>query len=102
MKHIIRLLIMLPVFLAAETNSVLAFEEAVVIPISTEDYPPYEMKDPQKGLKGFDYELAIDIFSEMGTSVGILTSAYLKQHEEFILYFDPISNYTDPFLNYSK
>jgi len=118
MKYISHLLAALLVFFGTAICSILVAEEASLIPISTEDYPPYEMKDSPQGLKGFDYELASEIFSEMGfepditflpweralrhaktgTSVGILTCAYIKQREEFILYSDAISNYTDGFI----
>ena len=29
--------------------------------VATEEYPPYEMKKPVNGLRGFDYEVLIEI-----------------------------------------
>ena len=83
--------------------------------IVTEDYPPYEMLEPQNGLRGFDFEVVTEVFKVMGYSseidflpwnralmnarkgktVGILTCAYLKEREEFILFSDPISSFTN-------
>jgi len=88
-----------------------------IMPIVTEDYPPYEMKIPIQGLQGFDYELATLIFKQLryepqitfypwkralqetrlGNTVGILTCAYRQERESFIIYSDPISEFTNGF-----
>ncbi|WP_420415603.1 substrate-binding periplasmic protein [Roseibium sp.] len=85
------------------------------IDIVTENYPPYEMAEPDNGLRGFDYEVAVEAFRRMGyhadirflpwkralseaengTTSGILTCAFLEERERFILYSDPISSFTD-------
>ena len=90
-------------------------EERGAIPIGTEDYPPYEMREPVDGLRGFDFELAVEIFTRMGfqpdiqfypwtralnrarngDDVGILTCAYRDERAEFIHYSDPISSFTN-------
>ncbi len=85
--------------------------------IVTEDYPPYKMLEPQDGLRGFDYEVASEIFKQMGyhpkvdflpwgrvlmlaqkgKTVGILTCAHNKEREDFIIFSDPISDFTNGF-----
>ncbi|MEH6631017.1 MAG: transporter substrate-binding domain-containing protein [Halopseudomonas aestusnigri] len=90
-------------------------QNGVELYIVTEDYPPYEILKPQDGLRGFDYEVVTEIFKRMGYSseidflpwnralmnarkgktVGILTCAYLKEREDFILFSDPISSFTN-------
>jgi polar amino acid transport system substrate-binding protein len=87
------------------------------IHIVTENYPPYEMADPVNGQKGFDFDVATEVFrllgyapkikflpwkralraARLGEAVGILTCAYRKEREEFILFSDPISNFTNGF-----
>ncbi len=99
------------------SNAVVASADLGELNIVTEDYPPYEMIEPVNGQRGFDYELVSRIFkklgfspkikflpwkrallsAENGTSVGILTCAYRKERESFILYSDPISEYTNGF-----
>jgi polar amino acid transport system substrate-binding protein len=85
--------------------------------IVTENYPPYEMLEPVAGQKGFDYEVATEIFTllgfnpdinfvpwklalrlaRLGETVGILTCAYRKEREEFIIFSEPISKFTNGF-----
>ncbi|MCW9046280.1 MAG: transporter substrate-binding domain-containing protein [Alphaproteobacteria bacterium] len=85
--------------------------------IVAENYPPYEMEKPVKGQQGFDYEVAMEVFkrlgfspriyflpwkralheAQLGKTVGILTCAYLKKREEFIIFSDPISKFTNGF-----
>ncbi|WP_247653884.1 ABC transporter substrate-binding protein [Labrenzia sp. PHM005] len=87
------------------------------IDIVTEDYPPYEMAEPGGGLRGFDYEVAVEAFRRMGfhadirflpwkralseaengTTSGILTCAHHPDRERFILFSDPISVFTNGF-----
>ncbi|WP_428526976.1 substrate-binding periplasmic protein [Roseibium sp.] len=87
------------------------------IDIVTEDYPPFEMAEPQDGLRGFDYEVATEAFrrmgyeanilflpwkralneAETGRAVGILTCAHHPDRERFILFSDPISVFTNGF-----
>lgn len=89
----------------------------VPIDIVTENYPPYEMQQAENGLRGFDYEVAVEAFTRMGyvptirflpwkralneaetgTTAGILTCARNAERERFILFSDPISTYTDAF-----
>ena len=88
-----------------------------ILQIVTENYPPYEMVKPIQGLQGFDYELATLIFKQLryepqitfypwkralqetrlGNTVGILTCAYRQERESFIIYSDPISEFTNGF-----
>jgi len=105
-------------YLLVSPNSVLADAHGKgILQIVTEDYPPYEMATPIQGLQGFDYELATLIFKQLGYepqitfypwkralekartggTVGILTCAYRKERESFIVYSDPISEFTNGF-----
>ena len=90
-------------------------KDKVVLPIATEHYPPYEMLEPIAGLKGFDYEVMVEIFTRLGYElavefypwkralsytkqgkvVGILTCAYNEDRDDYMLYSDPISTRTD-------
>lgn len=85
--------------------------------IVTEDYPPYEMAEPQNGLRGFDHEVATEAFrrmgygadirflpwvralgeAERGAAVGVLTCAYTPERDRFLIYSDPISTFTEGF-----
>jgi len=85
--------------------------------IATENYPPYEMLEPVDGLKGFDYEVTQEIFNllnyetdiqflpwkralsytKLGSVVGILTCAYRKEREDFMIFSDPISDFVNGF-----
>jgi len=85
--------------------------------VVAEHYPPYEMETAENGLRGFDYDVMTEVFARMGYAVnvsflpwkravnetrlgavvGLLTCAYLPSREEFILYSDPISNFTSGF-----
>ncbi len=89
-------------------------QNKVVLPIATEHYPPYEMLEAVDGLKGFDYEVLVEIFTRLGyklkieflpwkralaytqrgTTLGILTCAYTKEREDYIIYSNPISKRT--------
>ncbi|MEH6497591.1 MAG: transporter substrate-binding domain-containing protein [Pseudomonas marincola] len=91
--------------------------ETKAISIVTEDFPPYEMASPINGLQGFDYELAIQVFTQLGyepkitfypwkralhearigNTVGILTCAYNDDRAKFMLFSDPISEFTSGF-----
>lgn len=101
------LLVIQPVA-AADTKSLL---------IVTENYAPYEMAQPIDGLQGFDYELISEIFKQLnyeieikflpwkrvlnttkkGKTIGIMTCAYRPEREEFIIFSDPISEFTNGF-----
>ncbi|WP_420417326.1 substrate-binding periplasmic protein [Pacificispira sp.] len=94
-----------------------AQETLRTIPITAEDYPPYEMAEPVNGLRGFDYEVVSEAFARMGYSAEIeflpwsrallkvqlgqtsaaLTCAYVPEREIYILYSDPISEFTSGF-----
>ncbi|MDX1739421.1 MAG: transporter substrate-binding domain-containing protein, partial [Alphaproteobacteria bacterium] len=85
--------------------------------VVTEDYPPYEMATPMNGLRGFDYEVAVEVFkrmgveldiqflpwkralreAELGDALGILTCARTKERSAFILYSEPLSRFTNGF-----
>lgn len=85
--------------------------------IVTEDYPPYEMAEPVDGLQGLDYEVVTEVFetlgytpkisflpwkralreAQLGRTLGILTCAYKKDREDFIVFSDPISEFTNGF-----
>ncbi|MFD2206143.1 substrate-binding periplasmic protein [Kiloniella antarctica] len=85
--------------------------------IVTENYPPYEMSEPQNELRGFDYEVATEIFKQMGyrskidflpwgrvlmltrkgKTVGVLTCAKNKERSNYIIFSDPISDFTHGF-----
>ncbi|WP_419905461.1 substrate-binding periplasmic protein [Kiloniella sp.] len=108
-----KILISYTVFFGAAFGA--AAQEKGELYIVTEDYPPYEMLEPQNGLRGFDYEVVTEVFKRMGyaskieflpwnralmnarkgQTVGILTCAYLKEREDFILFSDPISSFTN-------
>ena len=92
-------------------------QDRPVFRIATEHYPPYEMKDSPTGLKGFDYDVMVEIFSRLnyeieveflpwnrvlayakhGKVLGILTCAYKEDRNDFIVFSDPISKRTDGF-----
>ena len=100
-----------------QASSLHAKSHLAPLRIATENYPPYEMLSPVDGLKGFDYELLIEIYkllgneisieflpwkralayTQLGEVVGILTCAYRKEREEFVLYSDPISSFVNGF-----
>lgn len=85
------------------------------IDIVTENYPPYEMQEAVNGLRGFDYEVAMEAFSRMGyvptirflpwkralketesgTTAGVLTCAQNAERDRYMLFSDPISSFTD-------
>jgi len=85
------------------------------IDIVTEHYPPYEMQHPVNGLRGFDYEVAVEAFrrmgyepdirflpwkralneAESGTTAGVLTCAFETDRARYMLFSDPISSFTD-------
>lgn len=85
------------------------------MPIATEHYPPYEMVESIAGLKGFDYEVLVEIFKRLdyeidveflpwkralaytkrGKVLGILTCAYEKDREKYMIFSNPISTRSD-------
>ncbi|MCK7611612.1 substrate-binding periplasmic protein [Roseibium sediminicola] len=85
------------------------------IDIVTENYPPYEMQEAVNGLRGFDYEVAMEAFTRMGyvptirflpwkralketesgTTAGVLTCAQNVERDRYMLFSDPISSFTD-------
>ena len=87
------------------------------ISLATEHYPPYVMEQPINGLRGFDYEVVTEAFlllgheievnffpwkrvllyAKLGKTVATLTCAYRKDREDFLLYSDPISEFTSGF-----
>lgn len=89
-------------------------QDKIVLPIATEHYPPYEMLEAVAGLKGFDYEVAVEIFTRLnyqinieffpwkralsytkqGKVLGILTCAYAPQRETYMIFSNPISKRT--------
>ncbi len=92
-------------------------QNKAALPIATEHYPPYEMKDSVTGLKGFDYEVMVEVFSRLdykldveflpwnrvlayakqGKVLGILTCAYKQDRNDYIIFSDPISKRIDGF-----
>ena len=88
-----------------------AADNRELLSIGAVHYPPYEMKEPVQGLRGFDYEVALaalslggyqsDVdffpwkrvvqFAKMGKVVGMLSCSFRKEREEYIIYSDPIS-----------
>ena len=86
-------------------------DKGKLLSIGAEHYPPYEMKEPIQGLRGFDYEVAMKAltlvgyqpgveflpwkrvvqYAKMGKVVGMLSCSYRKEREEYIIYSDPIS-----------
>ena len=86
-----------------------------MLPIATEHYPPYEMLEPVAGLKGFDYEVMVEIYTRLGYPldvtflpwkralaytqqgkvVGILTCAHKEEREAYMIFSDPISTRVD-------
>ena len=88
-----------------------------VVSIAAEHYPPYEMKEPVNGLRGFDYEVSVKAltlagfeteveffpwkrviqYAKKGIVVGILSCAFNKEREKFIIFSDPISEAVDGF-----
>jgi len=88
-----------------------AADKRELLSIGAEHYPPYEMKEPIQGLRGFDYEVAMQAltlvgyqpnvdflpwkrvvqYAKMGKIVGMLSCSYRKEREEFVIYSDPIS-----------
>ena len=107
-----RLLKLIGIFLLLLAGKSLA--DRPVLPVATEDYPPYEMSVAVEGLHGFDYEVmkaAFDLmgydvevqflpwkralhYTEQGDVAGLLTCAHTDEREEFILFSDPISEFT--------
>ncbi|EPJ54415.1 MAG: hypothetical protein OFPI_06620 [Osedax symbiont Rs2] len=97
------------------TQSIAETKEQLAI--ATEHYPPYVMQQPINGLRGFDYEVATETFlllgqsievsffpwkrvllyAKLGKTVATLTCAYRKDREGFLLYSDPISEFTSGF-----
>lgn len=93
----------------------ITFANGAKIRIVTEHYPPFEMEKAVNGLRGFDYEVASEIFkrigytpeivflpwkralreAEVGNAVGVLTCAYRKERAEYLLYSDPISTFSN-------
>lgn len=93
---------------------VLAIADETLV-VVTENYPPYEMDPPVNGLRGFDYEVALETFSRMGfqadirflpwkralneakqgKAAGILTCAYDDERAKYILFSEPISSFTE-------
>ena len=89
-------------------------QDKIVLPIATEHYPPYEMLEAVAGLKGFDYEVLVEIFTRLdyqldieffpwkralaytkqGKVLGVLTCAHTPEREEYIIYSNPISKRT--------
>ena len=87
------------------------------IPIVTEDYPPYEMNEPVDGRRGFDFEVLEAAFGRKGYKVnvrflpwrralnyarrgdvaGLLTCAHREDREEFLIFSNPISQFTSGF-----
>ncbi len=81
--------------------------------VATEHYPPYEMEHPADGLKGFDYEVLLEIFSllnkpvkveflpwkrvllyaQKGRVLGILTCARTEDRSKFMIFSDPLSEF---------
>jgi len=100
---------------AALTGFAGAAEAQTPIDIVTENYPPYEMQEAVNGLRGFDYEVAMEAFTRMGykptirflpwkralketergTTAGVLTCAQNIDRARYILFSDPISSFTD-------
>ncbi|NRA18825.1 MAG: transporter substrate-binding domain-containing protein [Oceanospirillaceae bacterium] len=92
-------------------------DERGTLSIAAEHYPPYEMKEPINGLRGFDYEVSVKALSiagyeteveflpwkrviqyaEKGIVVGILSCAFNKERENYIIFSDPISAAVDGF-----
>lgn len=88
-----------------------------VLPIATEHYPPYEMRESEKGLRGFDLEVVEEIFKRMGYRTdtrinswkrvlraarsgkiaGVITCAYRPERAEYMIFSDPISTFTNGF-----
>ncbi|GAA0784193.1 transporter substrate-binding domain-containing protein [Roseibium denhamense] len=111
---IARCVIWIGIWLAAFCGPLQAVD---ILPVVTEDYPPYEMETPREGLRGFDYEVAVEAFARMGydadiqflpwkralneaeagTAAGILTCARTRERETFILFSEPISSFTSGF-----
>lgn len=104
-------------FGAQPVGTSIAAQSRGEIRIVTEHYPPYEMQEPHNGLRGFDYEIAIEAFQRLGyepqivflpwrraleevrqgNAAGVLTCAHTEERESFILYSDPISSFTSGF-----
>jgi polar amino acid transport system substrate-binding protein len=111
-KRLLMLSILFFIFVEAAFS-----KEKFVIPIATENYPPYEMEKAVKGLRGFDFEVAtaafellgyeVDIeflpwkralaYARLGKVAGILTCAYTKERAEFMAFSDPISVFINGF-----
>ena len=85
--------------------------------IAAEHYPSYEMEKPIHGLRDSDYQVALKAFTplgylieveflswkrviqypKLGKTVDILTCAYLKYREEFLVYSDSIREFFSGF-----
>ncbi|MCJ8337052.1 MAG: transporter substrate-binding domain-containing protein [Pseudomonadales bacterium] len=100
------------VFIGLSYLATLSFaDNRQLLSIGAEHYPPYEMKEPIQGLRGFDYEVAITAltlvgyqaevdflpwkrvvqYAKMGKVVGMLSCSYRREREEFVIYSNPIS-----------
>jgi len=91
--------------------SLISAEDRKLLSIGAEHYPPYEMKEPINGLRGFDYEVAMEAFtllrypasvqflpwkrvvqySKLGKVAGMLSCSYRPEREEYVIYSNPIS-----------
>jgi len=99
------------------TPLVQAQEKSNTLQIVTENFPPYEMNPSINGRNGFDFDVANAVFklmghatnivflpwkralkeAEEGNTIGILTCAYQKERESFIIFSDPLSHFTHGF-----
>ena len=102
------------VFMISIAGSMSAFANGQKIRIVTEHYPPFEMKEPVNGLRGFDYDVVSEIFkrmgyepdivflpwkralreAEVGNAVGVLTCVYRDERAQYMSYSDPISEFS--------
>lgn len=110
LKLVISFLILLPL---AFPNSL----RAETVTVSAVNYPPYEVADPQGGLRGFDVEVVEVAFKRgkiltdfkfmpwkralamttVGQFTAILSCNYSPEREKDILFSEPISTSTDGF-----
>lgn len=92
-------------------------DERVTLFLAAEHYPPYEMKEPINGLRGFDYEVTIKAltlagyeteieflpwnrvmqYARKGIVLGVLSCAFNDERENYIIFSDPISEAVDGF-----
>ncbi len=95
-------------------SSILCFNGVAIadtIELSTSDWPPYTIPDPEDGRHGFDYEVVSAAFTAVGDEAvirfypwsralklvenkqvdGVITCAYKPDREPFIIFSDPIS-----------